>query len=172
MLMEGAEVGQQAKVQSKKRAEFWHAERRTAGQTSEIRKGITSQVAIAPPGARMSGLINQEEVPLGEESCYKRYKLGKYLDSTCLIHMGRPFTRAELVKNYANKYGGIHIEWTESGEEHRAMAEAGMGITISGRNPVLYELLSIGQALVNSADALILRNTADAAGLSTMTSTE
>jgi hypothetical protein len=46
------------------------------------------------------------------------------------------------------------------------MAEAGAGITISGRNPVLYELLSIGQTFVNSADALILRNAAEAAGLS------
>ena len=93
----------------------------------------------------MSGLISPDNVPVGVGSCYKRYKLSKYLDSVCLIHLGRSFTRAELVKNYANKYGGIHIEWAESGEEHRAMAEAGAGITISSRNPVLYELLSLGR---------------------------
>jgi hypothetical protein len=36
----------------------------------------------------------------------------------------------------------------------------------SSRNPALYELLSIGQTFVNSTDALILHNAADAADLS------
>jgi hypothetical protein len=165
-LMEGAEIGQQDEVGSKRRVEIFRAERAKAGQIDEIRDEIVSQTKLAPRRARMSGLIDQGKVPVGAGSSYRRYKLGKYLDSICLIHMGRPFTRAELVKNYANKYGGIHIEWAESGEEHRAMAEAGAGVTISDRNPVLYELLSIGQTLANSADALILRNAADAAGLS------
>jgi hypothetical protein len=165
-LMKGAEIGQRDEVGSKRRVEIFRAERVKADQIDETRDEIVSHTKLAPRGARMSGLIDQGKVPVGAGSSYKRYKLSKYLDSICLIHMGRPFTRAELVKNYANKYGGIHIEWTESGEEHRAMAEAGAGVTISDRNPVLYELLSIGQTLANSADALILRNAADAAGLS------
>ena len=165
-LMAGAEVGQQAAVKSEKRVELEHAERAASDEASEIHKATVSQMNLAPRGARMSGLINQEGVPLGAGSCYRRYKLSKYLNSICLIYMGRSFTRAELVKSYANKYGGVHIEWAESGEEHRAMAEAGAGITISGRNPVLYELLSIGQVVANSADALILRSAAHAAGLS------
>jgi hypothetical protein len=165
-LMEGAETCQQPEVKGTQRRELLRAERTEPSQAGEIRKKIASQLEVAPPTAGMSGLIRQENVPVGPRSCYKRYKLSKYLNSTCLIHMGRSFTRAELVKSYANKYGGIHIEWAQSGEEHQAMAEAGAGITISGRNPVLYELLSIGQALTNSADALILRKAADDLGLS------
>jgi hypothetical protein len=166
MLMEGAEFAQQTEVRNEDQVVVFRAERVKADQADVIGARAISHTEIAPRGARMSGLINQQKVPVGTGSCYNRYKLSKYLNSACLIHMGRTFTRADLVRTYANKYGGVHIEWNDSDEKHRAMAEAGTGITISDRNPVLYELLSIGQTLANSADAFILRYAAEAARIS------
>lgn len=130
------------------------------------RAGIpASAVEFGMRGAIMSGLIDQDQVPLWPGSCYKQYRLKNFLSSVCLIHNGRAFTRRELVNYYANKYGGVHIEWKESGDEHRAMAEAGTGLTISQRSPVLYELLSIGQMLANSTDAKGLQEAAEDSGI-------
>jgi hypothetical protein len=166
MLMQGAEILKEgstrnaAATDESRNVELFRA-RRGEGQP----RNSVSAMEFGARGATMSGLIDQESVPLAPRSCYQRYKVTKFLKSTCLIHMGQPITRGDLVKNYANKYGGIHIEWQESGDDHRTLAQAGAGLTISRRNPVLYELLSIGQLLANSADTSLLREAAHAAGI-------
>lgn len=87
--------------------------------------------------------------------------LPKFLDSTCIIAEGNEVCRRDLILYVANTLGCAHTDLTRGfREKHRVKFEAldrvlvpkGMGLVVLGRNPVYYELLSIGQALADSKD--------------------
>jgi hypothetical protein len=104
-------------------------------------------------GGRMSGLIDQESVPLAPDSCYRRYGLHRFLDAPCMVRNGVPRSRKWLVTALANHRGIAHIEWDSKHEDHRYIAETGNWLSISGRSALLYEFVSIGQMIANSMSA-------------------
>jgi hypothetical protein len=116
------------------------------------RVGATS-LTIAG-GARSSGLINQASVAPWPDSPYRKMSLKKFLDSVCLIHMGEPWKRKDLVKNYANRYGSVHLDWSDDNRAYRFIAESGPGIAVSNKRAIDFELLTIIQILCNSVDAI------------------
>jgi hypothetical protein len=104
-------------------------------------------------GGRMSGLIDQESVPLAPDSCYRRYGFHKFLDAPCVVRNGVPRSRKWLVTALANHRGIAHIEWDSKHEDHQYIAETGNWLSISGRSALLYEFVSIGQMITNSKSA-------------------
>ncbi len=115
-------------------------------------------------GAIMSGLIDQESVPLAPESCYRRYTLPKFLASPCLVHRGQRFTRRSVVSSFANNLGAAHIDWEGRSAEYDMLTN-NEWLEITGRSPALYEVLSIGQILSRSASAALFRNRVAGLGL-------
>lgn len=67
--------------------------------------------------------------------------------------MGKIVTRKDLIKSFANKLGGAHIEWGGDDPGYEALTESGRWLRITSRTPALYELLSIGQILASSESA-------------------
>lgn len=123
-----------------------------------IKLSRDAQISMRLPGGFMSGLIEQESVPLAPHSCYRRYGVEKFFDSPCVIYNGKPWKRKWLVNKFANKRSFAHIDWTGNSPEYQLLARSGEWLTISGRSAILYEFLSIGQILACSASAHQLRN--------------
>lgn len=124
-----------------------------------------AELVFRLPGASMSGLVNQESVPLAPASCYRRFGLEKFFGSPCIVYNGRPLARSWLVTKVANKRTFAHIEWALESEESRLLARAGEWLKVSERSAVLYEFLSVGQILANSASAGQLRERVRELGL-------
>ncbi len=116
------------------------------------RRIVGDKVSLQLDGAVMSGLIEQEGLPLAPASCYRRYTLQQFLASPCLIHRGKTFTRKALVASFANNLGPAHIDWEGTSPEYDMLTN-NEWLEITGRSPSLYEVLSIGQILSRSASA-------------------
>jgi hypothetical protein len=82
--------------------------------------------------------------------------LRKFIESPSVIVNGHLIPRRLVVKYVANKMGGAHYDpkRTKSEEERQfvRLDRAAADVVILGKNAVYFELLSIGQALVASAD--------------------
>jgi hypothetical protein len=118
----------------------------------ERRRVVGDKFSFELEGAVMSGLIDQESVPLAPASCYRRYTLQQFLASPCLIHHGKLFTRKALVASFANNLGPAHIDWDGTSSEYNMLTN-NEWLEITGRSPALYEVLSIGQILSRSMSA-------------------
>jgi hypothetical protein len=101
-------------------------------------------------GGVPSGLIDQEAVPVEPPSCYRRFRLSKYLGSPCMIHNGRTISREHLTAIFANKMGSAHVEWDRYDGDYQVLTDPGRWLRLAGRNPALLEILTIGQTLVRS----------------------
>ena len=121
-----------------------------------------SEVAFyMPGGAKLAGVGVMQSL-LVRKGVHKdgvggspkkvKYSLPKYLSSTCLVYEGVDFTRMEVIKFIANKSGGTHYEIEERKlARMRSLGQASKYMTVLGkRNPLYYELLSMGQALVST----------------------
>ena len=117
-------------------------------------------------GAIMSGLIDQESVPLEPDSCYRRYTLKQFLESPCVIYRGRHFSRKDVVKTFANNFGSAHLDFQGNSAEYEMLIANEEWLSVTGRNPVLYEVLSIGQIIARSASAARFRARVSELGLS------
>jgi len=87
----------------------------------------------------------------------RKFALTEFVESPCLIVAGTEITRGELVKYVANKLGGAHTdlrrdESKEFDRKCQLLDTHRITTRIVEKNSVYYELLSIGQALVNSHD--------------------
>lgn len=125
--------------------------------------GVTS-MSMRLKGAIMSGLIDQDRVPLAPHSCYRRYTLKQFLLSPCLIYQGREFTRKAVVASFANNLGSAHIDWDGKSPEYEMLTN-NEWLSITDRNPALYEVLSIGQIISRSASAIRFRSRVAELGL-------
>jgi|SRR5579859_372807 len=133
------------------------------GQEETRVAGVTS-MSMQLKGAIMSGLIDQDEVPLAPASCYRRYTLKQFLASPCLIYQGKTFTRKVVVASFANNLGPAHIDWDGKSPEYEMLTN-NEWLSITGRNPVLYEVLSVGQMISRSASAIKFRSRVAELGL-------
>ncbi len=80
-----------------------------------------------------------------------KYSLVEFLNTPCVIYEGEVFSRVELIKFVSNKLGGAHYELDE-----KKMARMGLLLDVkntyivAGKNAIYFEMLSIGQLLVES----------------------
>ncbi len=94
-------------------------------------------------------------------------KLGVYLRQTSLVVNGVLINREEVIKYVANKLGGAHYDSSRADSVHEngislehkyALLDAVRNdIAVADKNAIYYELLSIGQRVVNSRDVRQLR---------------
>jgi hypothetical protein len=94
-------------------------------------------------------------------------KLGTFLKQTSLVVNGVLINREEVIKYVANKLGGAHYDTSRESakdpnqssleQKYKLLDEVRNGLAVADRNAIYYELLSIGQRLVNSRDIRQLR---------------
>jgi hypothetical protein len=94
--------------------------------------------------------------PRPEEVRWK-FEIGKFLRSTALVFQNRKIPRQAIIGYVANKRGGGHLDHkreTEGfGPAYAILDNHADRMMMGDKNAVFYELMSIGQALANSADA-------------------
>jgi hypothetical protein len=84
--------------------------------------------------------------------------VGKFLSSPCLIINGSEITRSELIGYFANKLGAVHFDSTRTDKRTQMKYQAMDSlrrhhrIRLLGHSELTFDLLAIGQALVNSQD--------------------
>ena len=101
-----------------------------------------------------------------KESIEKDYpvKLNVFLKQTSLVVDGVLINREVVIKYVANKLGGAHYdksrEDTKAGsleQKYELLDKVRSDVNVAYKNAIYYELLSIGQRLVNSQDICQLR---------------
>lgn len=109
---------------------------------------------------RLFNLDTRQEPP--PEQSYPE-KLSEFLKQVSFIIEGQRINREEVIKYVANKLGGAHYDSRrdvnkELEAKYILMDKAQEGrIIVAEKNVIYYELLSIGQRIVNSDDIRTLR---------------
>lgn len=85
------------------------------------------------------------------------FPLSQFNASPGLVVRGEAITRREVVKYVANKLGGAHFDDRRTERAHILLDEVLSSMTVSDKRAPYFELLSIGQAVVASADVARLR---------------
>jgi hypothetical protein len=118
--------------------------------------GAKTPMGIIESIQMFSTLAKSEERPrmmVGEES---PIKLSKFLKQTSLVISSVKINREEIIKYVSNKLGGVHYDSNrddrkELEKKYILMDQIGSGrVMLMDKNIVYYELLSIGQYLINS----------------------
>jgi hypothetical protein len=94
-------------------------------------------------------------------------KLGVFLKQTSFVVDGVLINREEVIKYVANKLGGAHYDSTRSNSSQKSglsledkyalLDKVRNGVIVADKNAIYYELLSIGQRLVNSRNVQHLK---------------
>jgi hypothetical protein len=121
-------------------------------------------------GGKHAGIIVQDacffDIVLTEEQITDLHKHGPsaetcklttFVEASCMFVDGTPISRLELIQYVANKLGGTHFQpqrkTSKSGGRKSAILDQIRGtVKVADKNAVYYELLSIGQSLVQSED--------------------
>lgn len=118
-------------------------------------------------------VLSPEEIKLNYEKerklIDKSYpvKLQKFMKQVSFIIEGTKINREEVIKYIANKKGGAHYDKNRTSKKSGSKGDlekkfilldtAFKHITVADKNSVYYELLSIGQRIVNSKDIQKIR---------------
>jgi len=91
-----------------------------------------------------------------------QFPLNEYLETPCAVAEGKEIKRRELIKYMANIKGGVHLGSSKARERERNLIKKiskleGI-INHTQKDGLLFELLSIGQAVSRSEDARKLIN--------------
>lgn len=133
-----------------------------------LHKGMMVQSVSMIPRAKTEAEI-KASYERGKAVMGKSYpvKLGTFLKQTSLVVNGVLINREEVIKYVANKLGGAHYDSSRDSangpdkssldQKYKLLDEVRSGIAVADRNAIYYELLSIGQRLVNSRDIRQLR---------------
>ncbi|AXH98453.1 hypothetical protein DV702_01255 [Sporosarcina sp. PTS2304] len=80
--------------------------------------------------------------------------LDQFLNSDCLVYKGIRYNRQQIIKFVCNKTGGAHISSNKNKDpkDDSLYDLIDDELNILSKNVVYYEMLSIGQSLVNSKD--------------------
>ena len=90
----------------------------------------------------------------------KVYKLDEYLKSAGIVTQGAIISRSELIQYVCNKLGGTHYDSSRNPNNDLDVkfslldAISNLNMSLLDKNIIYYELLSIGQCLAKSRDAL------------------
>lgn len=80
-----------------------------------------------------------------------KYSLIEFLNAPCVIYKGEVFSRVELIKFVSNKLGGTHYELDEKKMARmRLLLDVKNAYMIAGKSAIYFEILSLGQLLVES----------------------
>lgn len=91
----------------------------------------------------------------GPEPALSQFGLARFLASVCVIHRGVNITRRGLIQYVANKLGGVHLDTRRdpSGDREAIALDEVIAYRMVGDRPAVYfEVLSVGQSLIASAD--------------------
>jgi hypothetical protein len=123
--------------------------------------GAESQGITVEHPMVMSRAMSPEEVKRrferGREPVTSTYGLSRFLESTCVLYGDVAVRRREIILYVANKLGGAHLDAKRDPIKDRvaiALDETLNTFGIGGRPAIYFEVLSIGQALVRSEDAI------------------
>ena len=126
-------------------------------------KGMIVQSMSMVPRAKTAAEI-KASYERSKESIGKSYpvKLSVFLKQTSMVVDGVLINREVIIKYVANKLGGAHYDRSRENSktggnislEHKyeLLDKVRSGVTVADKNAIYYELLSIGQRLVNSRD--------------------
>lgn len=133
-----------------------------------LHKGMIIQSISMIPRAKTEAEI-KISYERGKAVMGKSYpvKLGTFLKQTSLVINGVLINREEIIKYVANKLGGAHYDSSRDDsnsngdisleQKYKLLDGVRSGIVVGDRNAIYYELLSIGQRVVNSRDIRQLR---------------
>jgi len=125
-------------------------------QTLTIVRGVLSNEEIKQRWERERNLVGKS-YPV---------KLSKFLKQTSFIVFGIKINREEVIKYITNKLGGAHYNSSRKTsndgstvmleDKYVLMDRVGRELRVADKNAIYYELLSIGQRVVNSPDVKAL----------------
>jgi hypothetical protein len=119
-------------------------------------------------GGEISGALQYSGVMSAEliQERYERggpprrvYRLSEFLASPGVVFQGEHVSRRHVIKYVANKLGGDHFDPARRKDEqaYKILDDAMNAAQVLDQRLVYFELLSIGQAVAQSADAKKLR---------------
>ncbi len=86
----------------------------------------------------------------------EQFGLRRFIKSPCMVAEGLEVPRRILIKYVANKLGGSHFDSRRGTDPEDKifgrLDSIGKTIEMVGKNPIYFELLSIGQALAHARD--------------------
>lgn len=84
----------------------------------------------------------------------KLVSLRKFTSADCVVVEGRGISRSRLLGYISNKLGGVHFDpkRREKHNDYKLLDKAHSEVVINGTPTIYYELLSLGEALLNSGD--------------------
>jgi len=108
---------------------------------------------------RGPGIFVKKEPPRARQPLY----LSKFRNDTCIIIKGIEMSREDLIIYITNTLGGKHLDWqrefkkqSKKAAKFEALDSVLKTMETANKEPIYYELLSIGQALASSRDILKL----------------
>lgn len=115
----------------------------------EISSALEIRLALSHEQAKL--ISNRFE----EAAAGKEVTLSRFLRSLAIVVEGVPINREELILYVANKLGGAHFDATRKQDnarekKYQLLDSYRASVQISSTNGVLFELLSVGQALLRS----------------------
>ena len=109
-----------------------------------MKKGAHRPTGVSPP-IRPGGYPDE-----------RVFDLSEYLSALSGVATGHSFTRRDVIKYIANVKGGVHLSAKQRKSEEKLIARVGKiekRIAVHNTDGLLVELVAIGQAVGNSADA-------------------
>lgn len=93
----------------------------------------------------------------GAEADLDTYGLTKFLESPCIVIGGEMIKRRELVLYVANRLGGAHLDVSRDNRKDIErkfwlLDSLNKEVMLANKSSIYFELLSIGQSVVNSRD--------------------
>jgi len=113
----------------------------------------------------IDGIMNEEEIKsrhntLKDGPFKATFEAIPFKHSPCVVIDGQIISRVSVIKYVANKLGGSHFDTSRKGrkddEIFARLDRAYDNVQIAGKNYIYHELLSIGQAIVQSPMTLTL----------------
>jgi hypothetical protein len=109
---------------------------------------------------------NHQADPLGTDQVIeKQWRIADYLGAVAVITPERQFTRQQVIEYFAHYAGGAHLERVVADSKrskrqvHESLHRAVEKMEVFGRDGLLFELLSIGQAIGREPSLLSLAAT-------------
>jgi len=113
-----------------------------------------ADVGFAMVSTALARSVGSGNKPLGTDAVMEReWRIADYLAAVAVISPERSFTRQQVIQYFAHYAGGAHLDRAAAGSKrrkkpiHDSLHRAADKMRVFGRDGLLFELLSIGQAV-------------------------